>query len=492
MIGLIKGTARQVKSVSGLPLPIATYNGNLKAPIKKLSLSINPTQAGSGDPYPAGGGNNKLPPFTNGTYTQNGIKAVVKDGLITVTGQKDTASGINLTLPLSKTFTLKQNDYLHIRNSNSNASITLSFAGAGWSPAFASTNRIIQYTGADASVTSVTIYFAGTVTEKQNFTFQPSLEVSSAVTDWTPYDNIRPITGVSSVNLYDAGASLANVNDVSGSINNGYFYSIPTDYTLEANVAYKLTMVVNSTVEPFAISVGVGDDSSYRADIAYTNIVKRNGVVSIDFTPTSTNLQNWNKLWFRAPRYSTPQEAHQTTCTFTVTNIVLSTSVSTYNLPLGSTYYGGNIDIVDGEAVMTVDKFYAQPRTFDSFGTNSYGHKRARYVNSDIKNVANLSMCNVMKYQAGGFNYGSINTFYNSDGTAWFTFDENVITSLAEAEQFMSDNNVECIFPLKTPFTVNLGSVSIPSLLGQNNIWHDGNGDVDELVYQNRQLYYGR
>ena len=52
MIGLIKGTARQAKTVSGLPLPIASYKSNSKLPIQELSLSINPTQSGSGDPAP--------------------------------------------------------------------------------------------------------------------------------------------------------------------------------------------------------------------------------------------------------------------------------------------------------------------------------------------------------------------------------------------------------------------------------------------------------
>ena len=52
MIGMIKGTMRQKKEVNGLPLPIASYKANLKAPIRSLKVAINATQSGSGTPAP--------------------------------------------------------------------------------------------------------------------------------------------------------------------------------------------------------------------------------------------------------------------------------------------------------------------------------------------------------------------------------------------------------------------------------------------------------
>ena len=155
------------------------------------------------------------------------------------------------------------------------------------------------------------------------------------------------LTGVSSLAVTQTGESLANISDISGSMTNAYFYNIGTDYTLTADVTYKITMVVNSTVTPFAISVGVGDNA-YRYDIYNTGIVNQNGIVSFEFTPNSSQLVTWKKLWIRAPRYSTPQESHQTTCTFTVTNITLYTSAIVYTANLGRTIYGGTADIVNG------------------------------------------------------------------------------------------------------------------------------------------------
>ena len=52
MIGVIKGTMRQKKEVNGLPLPIASYKANMKAPIRSLQVAITAKQSGSGTPAP--------------------------------------------------------------------------------------------------------------------------------------------------------------------------------------------------------------------------------------------------------------------------------------------------------------------------------------------------------------------------------------------------------------------------------------------------------
>ena len=167
--------------------------------------------------------------------------------------------------------------------------------------------------------------------------------------------NIAPnLTGVSEVKVFNTGAGLVTVPDVSGSINNAYFYNISTGFTLTAGVTYKITMVVNSTVTPFAVSVGVGDDSAYRYDIYNTGIINKNGVVSFEFTPEASHLTTWDKLWIRAPRYSDPSGSQQTTCTFTVTNILLYTSEPTvYTADLGEPVYGGYADLVSGTGKST-------------------------------------------------------------------------------------------------------------------------------------------
>lgn len=46
-------------------------------------------------------------------------------------------------------------------------------------------------------------------------------------------------------------------------------------------------------------------------------------------------------------------------------------------------------------------------------------------------------------------------------------------------------------YELATPITVQLTPTQVEQLLGQNNVWAD-TGDVEELIYTDRQVYYGR
>ena len=49
----------------------------------------------------------------------------------------------------------------------------------------------------------------------------------------------------------------------------------------------------------------------------------------------------------------------------------------------------------------------------------------------------------------------------------------------------------QVVYPLSTPITVQLTPTQVEQLLGANNVWAD-TGDVEELIYTDRQVYYGR
>ena len=523
MIGLIKGTARQLKTVSGLPLPIASYKSNSKLPIQELSLSINPTQDlhGYDNPWGGGGGTNKLPPFTNGTYTQNSIKAVVKDGLVTVTGQKDTASGINLTLPLSKTFTLKQNDYLHIRNSNSNASITLSFAGAGWSPAFASANRIIQYTGSDASVTGVTIYFAGTVTEEQNFTFQPSLEVGSAVTDWTPYENICPITGVSSVNVADVGNNdkltfFKGLLDGTYSFvdlgNAGWTYDSTTlrfQAYVNANVKQisSSSTIANIICAPYQTVSGINQYNDLTLDMTISQgsgpvVFRIRDLRYTDATQFKAALSGVHLIY----ELATPTTPTITPSEFEALLTEFGINGWCVNVQLGDTYYGGELYIdedgnvkfrgINGYAIINVNKTH-------NFGVNASGYGRAEFSMTSLGapkgksgSTAAENVCDKLKSTnpAYSWNYGTkYSCAIYTEGTGVRITASNAENTSALMDAWLTTlGDIMLIYPLATPIEIDLTPTQINSLLGSNNIWHDGNGDVEVLKFMDRQLYFGR
>ena len=79
--------------------------------------------------------------------------------------------------------------------------------------------------------------------------------------------------------------------------------SLPVAYTLEEGVTYTFSVDVESSVEPFQISIGAGT-GGFQKDVA-SKYSLSNGRVSITFTPTATQLSSGTTFAFRAPRYAT-------------------------------------------------------------------------------------------------------------------------------------------------------------------------------------------
>ena len=52
MIGMVKGTTRQMKQVAGLPAPIASFRTNMSGNINSLKVLVEAVQSGSGTPSP--------------------------------------------------------------------------------------------------------------------------------------------------------------------------------------------------------------------------------------------------------------------------------------------------------------------------------------------------------------------------------------------------------------------------------------------------------
>lgn len=87
-----------------------------------------------------------------------------------------------------------------------------------------------------------------------------------------------------------------------------------------------------------------------------------------------------------------------------------------------------------------------------------------------------------------GFQIESNHGFYIAD---------NDIDKSLSAQDFINAvqekyGNAQFCCLLTTPIEIDLTPTQINSLLGQNNIWHDGNGDVESLKFMDRQLYFGR
>ena len=190
---------------------IVSFEGN-GTPLKDLRISITAQQDlhGYGAPWVGGAGANILPPMVDGTYEGNGVKAVVKDGIATLSGTT-TSSGNALIIPLAETITAPASFYCHMGNSVANASFAPAIENSAntsqnvsyaCSPANRITGDITDKAG--QTYDRIRIYLVNGVTISG--TFAPMfLNTATAQSNYIPYSNICPISGWDEVKVCDDG-----------------------------------------------------------------------------------------------------------------------------------------------------------------------------------------------------------------------------------------------------------------------------------------------
>lgn len=205
--------------VSGNPVtcePVAGYPLGVVA-------SWGPTQAGSGEPYPAGGGKNLIPYPSNIGYsfpmTRNGL---------TITSNPDGSYTVNGTATASTYFAVC---YLSGGEFDNIGTVTLSGCPKGGNTAATNGYYLALYTGAggiwksdvgsggsiDFGVLGAGARIEITVTSgytANNLKFWPQLEKGSTATAYAPYENIRPISGRNAVSVERCGVNLLDVSRV--------------------------------------------------------------------------------------------------------------------------------------------------------------------------------------------------------------------------------------------------------------------------------------
>jgi hypothetical protein len=156
---------------------------------------------------------------------------------------------------------------------------------------------------------------------------------------------------------------------------------------------------------------------------------------------------------------------------------------NTYTIALGDTYYGATLDVVSGELV--VDRAIV---TYDGSSSENWSSSEVRpskfrhmvtLNNGQPNNVAILS--NEFK----GVPYNSRS--YDITGIVWVSGNDNqlvVMSDLNETEfkSLLSSNNLQVVYELATPLTIQLTPTAISTQDGTNNLWADS-GDIQSGEY---------
>lgn len=464
---------------------IASFPDGSGLPVRSLVAQINPVQDlhGYANPWPAGGGVNKLDPSLVSVYGGTAVGFTwtwdSNTGACTISG---TFSGSNAGASFRLLATPSSIRSLKVRGFSSSSN----YDGLRWQD------------GADQIVVDLKNLVYGT---SYNIVIYPLVyEGSTAPTAWTPYANLCPISGwtglsgaVTGFNVWDEETELGGLYTTTGEEFSSTQQIRAKNYVpVVGGETYRMV----TTTSP---------------DGVWMMFFDRNKDVITEGLPAFSSANNARKVgngyYIQMPSncayvrfyfqtgYGTTYN-HDTSINYPSTDIsyhaYTGTPISVSWQDEAGTVYGGTATY-NGDGTWTVVAEYVK-KSITSF-TGLWGNANENGTPvywSDSDTTHDKTLIDPLKMRSNTLSYSNGNRFsmllyqYGGDdgGLAAQTFIlPSIITTLAEANAWLVDNPTECTFRLATPltYTITTGEL-ISTLVGQNNIWVD-TGDVT-VTYQ--------
>lgn len=303
--------------------------------------------------------------------------------------------------------------------------------------------------------------FVANIVPKQSGSGTPSPENIRPISGWTEVETV-----VSGKNLFDKD----NITDV-----NAYFGTklLPstnhkTVYVpCEPNTTYTVSNSANSrrtlgytkelpavNVDVYGIATGTittGADAQYLVCYCYNQN-----------TDTVTYQDVINAIQIELGTTATAYEPYTAT---------------THTTDLGSTVYGGAVDLVSG--VLTVTWLSILGTAWTQYNASN-GYKAYKVTNVPKAKFGVDGKSNMIS-EYGSFNSGAMTKniiqLADNTGTTYMALDESI-----------SPSDVQLIYTLDTPQTYQLTPQTINTLFGENNVWADS-GDCSITYYADTKLY---
>lgn len=442
--------------------------------VDDLKVSIEPVQDLNGydSPWPAGGGVNKIDVSKLRSYgTTYGLTTsfdgdwIVLSG--TYTNSSATANFRIATLSGSAVFPVTS--FKAFPDSNSASHMSAAPFGL-----------------ADGNATlTIYIYNMGQGETYNLRTKIVGYEGSTAPTVWTPYSNICPIIGWTSVNVTRTGKNL---------FKESAYQNIKTnyDYVSGSYVCRIIDLEPNTT---YMVSQRAGTaDSTGLILLNRIPQVNESGYFDcrLTFEQTVFTTGEAGKLYIGA--YMTENSAYNARLNLCKIQIEKGSTASPYEPYTGTTYlvtlpssagtvYGGTLDVTNG--VLTVD------RAITTVGALTWGSINGIFYSNTFSDLREKGASNII-----------CSSYATSNVTSWSSVeDKRVVGNIANGNIYIKDttyndvgsftsamSGVQLVYELATPQTYQLTPTEIKTLLGVNNIWAD-TGDSDVEYCANTQLY---
>lgn len=463
---------------------VVTIEANDTTGIKDLTADIEPIQDlhGYDKPWVGGAGKNKCPNITS-QIAGSGITATWQtDGTLKLTG---TASG-NVFIGIA--FSIVAGSYvlsgcpsgggdstyqLDIRSSVGSGVLYSRDIGSGLS--FSPSADLTAY---------VNIRIAnGYACPSGGLIFKPMIRKSTESADFEPYKNICPISGHTDVVVSRTGKNLCDTSLVY----DGYINVSQQKIASNANARTLYLPCKPNTAYTVSKQAGQRFVVAESTELP-TNNVLVSGVIS-DYTASSITITtSATAKYLVAFVYLSTADTGVTADQMLATcQIELGSTATTYEpyqgdtytTALGTTVYGGTLDVTSG--VLTIDKAIAELGSLTWGMSTTLVSGITVFSSSDIadKKLNSAFTSSQYKYLTSraelANNDGGI-AQYNAYGKSVVIRDDRYTDATAFKNALTSESAIIC-YELATPMTVQLTAQEVSTLLGQNNVWASS-GDV--------------
>ena len=480
---------------------------------------FEPKQEGSGDPYPAGGGKNiiniySMIPNSSSTLierTDNTIRVYN-----TTAGTYNRAYISNMVLKAGVTYTLSAEV-----TAMPGGYARVGFVNQSTSSIITNGSIIFSKAGKDTITFSVTedttVYFAawssfsGSIAGDVTFK-NIQVEISNTATEYAPYENIRPISGYDALNLNAVGKNLIPRPYYHESLNgavstlNGITWTVREDGSIHVKgVAtdqseYVLCSRAGGRSVPI-IPPGSYTLSGWRNISGYTPSSSNVGYIQIskydddegagskynsnENTPVVWTCKNSSQIYI-AIRIKKDIEVD--TVFYPQLEIGSATTYEPYQgknhtVQIGQTVYGGKFDWLTGKLNTNVGKITldgSQQAISSWLGVHgniivAYSVPDALTIPSTVK--SNLLISDKLKTEIGDDQHqfeSSTNSISMSGSSGCIVVCIRGITTLTDMHTWLSQNPVECIYPLANSVEIQLTPTQISELSGLNTVYGDG------------------
>ena len=492
-----------VSSASGA---IASFSDGMEAPIKSLEVEIEPVQDlhGYDNPWPPGGGKQKLPCEAE-SATITGVQFTV-DGEGVVTAKRTDTSNMNPKIFNYGHVTLSAGTY--IANGITGGSPSTNYIEL-LTGAYDGT-RLMYYTDGDNSFTlaeETTVYARcvvatlGLPNVNDTKTYSPMIRLSTeSDATFAPYENLCPISGHTGLTVYRTGENLY-------SRDNGQ-YNVPFYATDGTATAYADVNVVWIKVKPntkYTITNQPNDKTYY---VRWIECDENKGYVWRD-PSTMTQSVSTRTYTTRANTHYLQIAANQWNAASISSNdwevCIQEGTDATFYPYTGNTYpitfpdaagtvYGGTDEVVSGQGSNEMTKLkllssFAWQENGTAGSDRRFGFPYGSYpdyIKSANQNGTFIS--NTLAPHSIGYNGHAFGTFYISN--AWIVVHDNNshFATLEDFKEWLDSEDVYIVYKVATPQPYTHEPQQITTLYGDNNVWAN-TGDVSLRYRANTKLY---